>query len=185
MFNVLEKDSLFFYVSFITGISFVRVNCVCFYRFIHPWFAAIEDKLLQDKSVMRREYVMWLYKYNLYQQQIRLGQIKLEPEKKNLLQVVMSSSPYGYIYNSQWTALDEPTFDLRGSYANEWQMFVKTAVERNNLTVLFITFLHCLFLNIYIKTSQIMNRKDVKVTCKHARIRLEFNFSELHPRNLC
>ena len=39
----------------------------------------------------------------------------------------------------------------------------ETAVERNNQTRQFITFLHRLFYKIYIKTSQIMNKKDVKI----------------------
>ena len=49
----------------------------------------------------------------------------------------------------------------------DWRHVMKTAVERNYQTRQFITFLR--FYKIYIKTSQITNKNDVKTKCKFKR----------------
>ena len=53
---------------------------------------------------------------------------------------------------------------------------MEMAVECNNQTCQFITFLCRLFDKIYIKTSQIMNKDDVKINCKYNGAKLT-----LHP----
>ena len=51
----------------------------------------------------------------------------------------------------------------------DWRLVMETAVERNNQTYRFITFLRSLFYKIYTKTSQIMNKNDAETKCKHNR----------------
>ena len=55
---------------------------------------------------------------------------------------------------------------------------MSTAVERNNQTRRFITFLRRLFYKIYTETSQIMNKNDVKPKYKYKN---ELHFPVVHP----
>ena len=57
-----------------------------------------------------------------------------------------------------------------------------TAVERINQTRQFITFLRLSIYKLYIKTSQMMDKKDVKKK-QSVNIRDEFHFSDIH-RNM-
>ena len=50
-----------------------------------------------------------------------------------------------------------------------WCDIVGMAVERNNKTCRFTTFLHCLFYRIRIKTSQLVDKNNVKIECKYKR----------------
>ena len=67
--------------------------------------------------------------------------------------------------------IDWPTFC--------WRHAMEMAVEHYNKTRLFITFLWRLFEKIYIQTSQIKNKNDVKSKRKYKRW-IPFHFSDIH-----